>query len=109
MKTKYALKWITAVLTAVLLTCFGITALAYERIDIDQEASLTLQFNRDSTGFSGVESSCTGWRMCQTAPALFCLVILRHIRFHWIIWTALAGVPWLRLWMLMHQGTGWFQ
>ena len=48
MKTKYALKWITAVLTAVLLTCFGITALAYERIDIDQEASLTLQFNRDS-------------------------------------------------------------
>ena len=55
MKTKYALKWITAVLTAVLLTCFGITALAYERIDIDQEASLTLQFNRDSTGFSGVE------------------------------------------------------
>ena len=52
MKTKYALKWITAVLTAVLLTCFGITALAYERIDIDQEASLTLQFNRDSTGFS---------------------------------------------------------
>ena len=80
MKTKYALKWITAVLTAVLLTCFGITALAYERIDIDQEASLTLQFNRDSTGFSGVE-----FQLYRVADVSDCLVILRHIRFHWII------------------------
>ena len=55
MKTTCVWKWMTAVLAALLLTCFGTRTLAYERIDTGRETSLTLRFSRDETGFSGVE------------------------------------------------------
>ena len=43
-------------LTMLLLAfSFGTTAFAYERIDTEQEASLTVYFGQDGDGFSGVE------------------------------------------------------
>ena len=56
MKTKRFLKWIAASLTTLMLVLgLGFTALAYVSIDNSRETSLTVQFEKEGTGFANVQ------------------------------------------------------